>query len=181
MACNSLPKLHNNTFRALSTSPLLFLVSNMYSLKLTQICCSSSSRFSKCNKQWPWWHLKETRVGITLSRWLCFNKCNKWSQWCKIWWIHKLSRLHKFLNKLSKNNLRNSLTQLTICFLIYSKVQHQVASRHMFLIIIWICQVEVLANLQLRLNNPQCFHRLEPSLHSHRVIQITRLICSIDI
>ena len=177
MECISLHRFHNNTYRERSTNLQLFLISNMYKIRLTLTCCSNSSRFSKCSRQWPWWHHKETRVEIMLSRWRCFNKCNKWSQWCKIWWISKLSRLLKFLNKLSKNNLRNSLTQLTICFLIYSKVQHQVASLHMLLIIIWICLVS--ANL-LQLSKHPCFQRLEPNLHSHRVIQITHLICSID-
>jgi hypothetical protein len=149
----------------------------MCNLKLTLTCCSSSSRYFKCSKQWPWWHHKEIREETTLSRWQCFNKCNKWSQWCKIWWISKHNRLLKFLNKLSKNNLRNSQTLQTICFLIYSKVQRQVASRHILLIIIWVCLVS--ANL-LQLSSHPCFQGLEPNLHSHRVIQITRLICSID-
>ena len=188
MGCTFLARLrHNSTSKARSTSPLSSLHSNMSSRQPIRTWCSSSSKSSKCNKQWRWWHLKEIRAGITLSRWRCFNKCNKWLQWCKIWWISNLSRHSSSpLNKLSKSNLRNSQTQLTICFLIYSKVQHQVASCHISLIIIWICQVEVSANhilplqQQQQLNKHPCFQRLEPNLPSHRVIQITHLICSID-
>ena len=171
--------------RAHNTNQESSLLNSLCNLLRIQIKCkpSSSSRSYKCSKLWLWWpHKAVDKEETTLSRWRCFNKCNKWSQWCKIWWISlNLNRLKEHLKRLSKSPKKSSLTQVTICFQICSKVQLQVTNLTSIRIIIIKWQWMAVLFSVSRFNNRLHLQRLEinrPLIH--RVIQTTPLICSTE-